>query len=110
MNDDEIKKNIVQFIEVRLRFRIDSNTVLFKDLKLIGDDADAFMSEFSDVFNVNYDKMVFGDYFVEESSIPFLYLYRKYFNKVKLKRKEFKLDHLVEVVKKGEWFEPRFNL
>jgi len=106
MDDMEIKGRIVSFIKKKLGLDIDDDTILFRDLELIGIDADIFMDNFHQEFNVDFSNLKFEDYFLEVSAIPFYYWYLKAFKKEKLKRKEFKLDHLVKVVKAGKWIEP----
>lgn len=107
MVDSDIKNRIASFIKRKIGVEVDDSTILFGDLELIGPDADFFMKEFSQEFKVGVKNLEFDDYFVDESSIPFHYWYLKYFHSKKLKRKEFKIDHLVEVVKEGKWFDPK---
>lgn len=105
MEDLEIKNRLVLFIKNRIGVEVNDKTNLFSDLEMIGDDANFFMLDFEKEFEVKLDKFKFSEFFVEESSIPFYYWYLKTFKREKLKRKNFKLDHLVRVVKKGEWIE-----
>lgn len=106
MGNSEIERRIISFIKSRTGVVVDHDTTLFGDLELIGLDADFFMEGFSKEFNVNVNNIEFDDFFVDESSVPFYYWYLKYFHPKKLQRTEFNIDHLVEVVKKGEWFDP----
>ncbi len=94
------------YFKKNLGVRIDENSILFKDLGIYGDDADFFMMEFAVEFNIDMSDFRFSDYFLHETIIPFGYWYYKYFDKKFGKKIEFGLDHLVEVVKKGKWFDP----
>lgn len=106
MEDSEIKKKVAAHIKRRLGVEVDDKTILFGQLQLIGMDADNFMDGFSKEFDVDVRSLKFEDYFIEISSVPFYYWYLYYFQPEKLKRKEFNISHLVDVVKKGEWFDP----
>lgn len=105
MEKDPIYVDIVEFIRKYNGILVNENTRLFKDLELIGDDADLFLIRFSDRFKVDFDDLIVDEYFLPEFNIPFQYWYYKKFKPSKLKRKEFLIDHLIEVVKIRKWFE-----
>lgn len=83
---------------------IDISTSINNDLGLYGDDADYVLEKFHKKFKVNFDDLIFNDYFLPE--LVFKFLYYKWFKPEKLKRPPLTIGHLVEVVKKGYWFNP----
>ncbi|WP_320052103.1 DUF1493 family protein [uncultured Acetobacteroides sp.] len=96
---------LVKFFEDLLGIKINAETILFKDLSLVGHDASEFMIRFSERFEVDLTDFKFNDYFVEESNIPFLYWIYFFFRKEKLKRKEISVPHLLEIIKEKRWIE-----
>lgn len=84
---------------------IHENSVLFKDLDLIGDDASCFLQKFSKEFDVDMSDFEFEKYFIEEYSIPFQYWFDRLFKEERLRRKEFGIQHLIEVAKKKKWID-----
>lgn len=97
-------KEVIDFFGGNSNLHLDENTEINNDLEIIGDDAYFMLLHFGKKFNVNFDGMNFNDYFPPE--LHFQYWYYKWFKPEKLKRKPLKIGHLVEVVKKGRWFEP----
>lgn len=89
------------FIKTTAGCTINENTIFFKDLKLIGLDAEIFIKKFSDEYTIDMSKFIFDDYFLDDFTFS-IYLFRK--NKPKLK--EFNLIHLEKIIKKKEWFDP----
>jgi hypothetical protein len=101
VSDDKLKI----FFEELLGVKIDENTVLFKDLDLIGHDASEFMLKFSTTFGVDLSNFKFSDYFLEESNIPFHYWLQKLFKAESIRRKEFNINHLRKVVEAKRWID-----
>jgi hypothetical protein len=102
---NESHKELKDFIKRVTGLRVNENTVFFKDLKLIGDDADEFMLKFKEAFDLDMTGFKFEDYFVDEINVPFLYFYYKYFDKRKIKRKEFGIEHLQKIIKNKKWID-----
>lgn len=98
-------QELYDFVKKEIGFKINENTVFFKDFKLIGDDADAFMLKFSETFKVDMTGFKFDDYFIDEYNVPFLYFYNRWFRQEKIKRKEFDLKHLERIVKEKKWID-----
>lgn len=98
-------KELHDFVEKEIGFKINESTIFFKDLKLIGDDADAFIIKFSETFEIDMTGFNFDEYFVDEYNIPFLYLYDKLFRKEIIKKKEFDLLHLENIIKEKKWID-----
>lgn len=93
------------FIKKKIGYKVTESTVFFKDLDLIGDDADTFMLELSQYFEIDMTDFKFDEYFINEYNIPFLYFYDIIFRKEKIKRKEFDLNHLEAIVKNRKWID-----
>ncbi len=96
---------LYNFVKKEIGFEINENTVFFKDLRLIGDDADAFLLKFSETFKTDMTGFKFEDYFIDEYNIPLLYLYDRFFRKNKIKRKEFNIKHLEKIIKEKKWID-----
>ncbi|MDD4192103.1 MAG: DUF1493 family protein [Mangrovibacterium sp.] len=94
-----------KFIKNTLGDNVDEKTVLFKELDLIGDDADEFIQRFSETFEIDMVGFKFDEYFIEEYNIPFLYWYDRLFRKRKIKRKEFDVKHLEKIIKEKKWID-----
>jgi len=47
---------------------ITSSTEIYKDLKIFGDDADEFIQQYSEKFNVNLSNFEIGKYFPDEGN------------------------------------------
>lgn len=103
--ENEIKKNVITFFGKYSQAKLDENTEINNELGLLGDDADAMLFAFMKRFNVNFENVDFDKYFVPEPLLK--YWYYKWFNPEKLRRKPLTLGHMVEVAKKGYWFEPQ---
>ena len=103
--ESQIHKDLYAFVKKETGFKITERTVFFKDLKLIGDDADAFMLRFCDTFEIGLDNFKFDEYFIEEYSIPFQYFFDRWFRKEKIRRKEFDLKHLEKIVMEKKWID-----
>ena len=106
------KEEIGSFIESKIGINMTDDTLIFEDLGIDGLDAETLMVEFSKHFNVDmssFDPRVY--YFSEyELGNIFLSFYRAVFVRKRLKKKFFNLAHLYEVVKKGKWFDPQYEI
>ena len=100
-------------------------TRLGDDLRVVGDDADEFLVEFSKQFDVNLSNFIFNDYFPDEVSpemhyylcciaqkkssniiVEFIRKLEGKFWKVFSKKNSFKtitLEKLLFIARKGEW-------
>jgi len=96
-------EGLKKFIKETLGDNVSERTVFFKDLKLIGDDADTFIQNFSEAFKIDMTEFKFDEYFIDEYNTPFLYWYDVIFRKEKIKRKEFDIRHLKEIIEKKKW-------
>jgi nitrogenase molybdenum-iron protein alpha/beta subunit len=73
------------------------------DYGMIGDDAWEFIEEFEEKFKVDLNHFVFEKHFAPEYTFPFEKRPQAYGGY------PITVNHLIEVIKKGEWFEPKFD-
>jgi hypothetical protein len=87
---------------------VNGDSIIFDDLGVDGLDAETFMKDFSDEFNIDLSYFNIGKYcFTEyEAGNFFLTFYRAIFQRKKMKKDSFKGSHLMEVIKIGKWIEP----
>jgi|GEM_PF-3396790 len=103
--DHLLYEELYSFIKREIGFKINQDTVFFKDLDLNGDDADEFMLNLKDQFDIDLTNFKLDEYFIDEYYIPFQYLFEKWFQKEKIKRKEFHLKHFIQILKKKKWID-----
>jgi hypothetical protein len=103
MRYSQDENGIKQFIKDTIGERISEKTILFKDLGLIGYDADLFIDRFSNEFEIDMTDFIFDNYFIQEYTVPFLYWFDIFFSKTKMKRKEFGIKHLLKIVQEKKW-------
>lgn len=101
----EAYKAIIGFIKASIGLEVNETTIFFKDLDLIGQDADEFIRLFSEQFDIDMTDFRFNEYFVDEYNIPFGYWFDRIFRKKKLKRKEFNIKHLESIVIAKKWLD-----
>ncbi|MCK9208631.1 MAG: DUF1493 family protein [Salinivirgaceae bacterium] len=103
--ESSLYKELEDFIKKEIGIKVNEDTVFFKGLKLIGNDADIFMLKLSETFKIDMTGFKFEDYFIDEYNIPFLYLYDRLFRKEKIKRKEFDIKYLVKIIEEKRWID-----
>ena len=106
MSKKAIEKEIIDFLEFYTVMDVNEDTLLFLELKMEGLDADNLIDKFASRFNVDITTMNIDKYLITYDILPSERLYWKLFKPHKLKRKTFKLNHLIEVIEKGIWFDP----
>lgn len=94
-----------KFIKETLGDNVNENTVFFKELYLIGTDAEEFIHQFSMKFEIDMAGFKFDEYFLEEYNIPFIYWFDRLFRKEIIKRKEFDIKHLEKIIKEKKWID-----
>jgi len=107
VSDQEIRDMIMELAK-RWHPKAHSKSMFFSDVNLDGFDAYTFMSEFAEKFDVEMSAFIPDEYFTSEENIANIpkTIWRGIFNRKKLPHKEFDLNHLCQVVRKKEWFDP----
>lgn len=105
VNETQIKNKLILYFKNILGVEIKDDSKLFKDLEIWGDDVDIFLINFIEKFDVDFSDLVIDKYFIPEYNI-LEWIYYRTFQTAKLNKDYFSLNHLVEVVKKGKWFDP----
>lgn len=108
MNQDRenIKEEILQFVEKYVGYKVSLDDTLFHDLKLAGDDIDYLLISFSQKFDVSLDSLKYEKFFIPEMTFPFEYIIKKLFCKKCFDKEKVSLRHLVKVAEQGNWFDP----
>lgn len=107
------KQEVVNFVRRELPLEelgipMNSETVFFEDIPLNGLDLDIFFMKFFEEFNIDNAGFSPSNFYLSEyelGNFP-LMIFRLLFNRSKLKKKTFKINHLVQVVNQGEWNDP----
>lgn len=107
MEDEEILKELIRFIlrytSVDEKFVIPSARIE-EDLKLWGDEAIEFIVEFAKHFNIDVSHFMAAEYFTSEGSF---YFFTKHL--CKHKKRELRVSHLYNAIKKGILNETSIN-
>jgi len=106
MNNSIDFEKLKKFIKNVIGYNINEETVFFKDLKLVGDDASEFISLFSKEFEVDISNFRFEDYFVDEYDISMTWFNKKEKRREMLKRLEFDISHFELIINKKRWIDP----
>ena len=107
MTDIETKKLIKIFFKGKIGIEITDDTLLFDDLDIDGFDIWALMNDFSKEFYINLDEYDYQKYHVGEADIlnwPKSFL--QFILGKRTQYKSFTINHLVDVVNVGKWFDP----
>lgn len=107
MKDTEIKKLIKIFFKDKIGAEITDNTILFDGLDIDGFDIWALMNDFAIEFNVKLDEYDYQKYHTSEADIlnwPKSFL--QFILGKRIQYKSFTINHLVDVVCLGKWFDP----
>jgi hypothetical protein len=91
-----IKKLIILLSKYGVK-KFDDNDFIFKQIKLIGYDADIFLQEFIEIFEVDMTEFVFKDFFQKEIPIPFAYLF------ISKPKYDITFYELLNIVKNKKW-------
>lgn len=94
---------IVQRITGR-RQRVSDDARLYHDLGISGDDAIDLINTINHEFGTSFDGFIFSLYFPSETESIYYNIFRLFGRQNRKKNLTF--HHLLEVVRKGQWFEP----
>lgn len=84
--------------------RVGSTSRIYHDLSIAGDDAWELLEQLTQEFGTSFDGFPFVDYFPEETEALPAYWGR--FFGLRGRWRPLTLGHLVEVARRGAWFEP----
>ena len=109
MRNTVTDEEMIEYLFKKTGFKINNNSVLFDDLHIDGLDLDTLLEDLSKDFNLNFDKFDYRKYYLSEAEVAniFLHIYNGIFRRKKSKNTTFKLQHLLDVVNKGAWFDPK---
>jgi hypothetical protein len=107
MSETEITK-IIELVSKHTGLRTDKiflGSRLEKDLGCIGDDTYELFEEIHELYKVNFNGVAFDDYITPEVEGFFGFMFNR---KQVQKRQSFPItvQHLVNIVESGAWFEP----
>ncbi len=83
---------------------ISDSTRIYHDLSISGDDAYELLEKIRDKFGTNFHSLNFATYFPDESESLICYWAMRL--GFKGRKKEITIGHLLDVIKKKEWFDP----
>lgn len=106
MKDRVSKNDLILFFENKLGKRLLEGFVFFEDTGINGIDAETLMHNFGEVYNVNMKNFSKEYYFSSESNLMNLPKRIYSFWCFKTESKSFDLDHCMNVIERGEWFDP----
>lgn len=106
MDKERIRTEIIDFMQKGLQIPIKDDFIFFDDTGIDGIDAFNLMHDFGIKFNVNMSDFDSDSYFTSEQGL--MNLPKRIFMRIKKgKMLTFNINHLVNVVIKGEWFESK---
>jgi len=99
-----ILNDLFFFIKERTGIDVNINSIVFDDLGIDGLDAEIFMEDFFKHFEVEKGDFSIDEYRTSENKLIniFASLWERIFNKNELLT--FKVEHLLQVVELGKWF------
>jgi len=109
---ESLKKFIIK-ARWEYKFPLMTDTRLYEDLKIYGDDAVEFLIDFGKEFNVDVSNFMAADYFKGESGVDFITPIINLFKKDKIKptkaTKTLTLGHLEKAISVGRLDEEVIN-
>ena len=100
----ELENEVFAYFAKISKKTINKMTTLNNDLQVHGDDAFFLLKRFSEKFKVDLTNLNLDKYFV--GVITFKYWYYKLFKPEKFVKPPLTIGHLIDVVRRGMWFEP----
>jgi hypothetical protein len=105
---EQLLKN---FIKERTAQDVHLHSILFDDLGISGLDADTFMDDFFEEFSIKRADFEIDKFNVPESRLTTIFsqLLIFLFNRKKSGSCSFTVQHLLDVIERGEWYDPDPN-
>lgn len=94
-----------QYLTNLLQFQVSETTTFFDEVGLSGYDADLFIENIQNEFNIDMGKFNSRDYYVQDGDNILKLLFNHYLGKTKMPSKKFTAKHLYQVITRGSWFE-----
>jgi len=103
MNREILKKRLKELFKTKLGYDVTDWNKSFHDVGACGLDAYVFFDDLSEEFNVDFSNLDYKRYVLTPPSFsnPFKDLF-KYWGK----KRDFTLNHLLDVIEKKKWFDP----
>lgn len=104
----ELEQRLFEFIEAKVRIKVNTESLVFEDLGIDGLDADRFVEEFSHQFDVDMSGFNPDEFYSSEYELNniFLTVYKALFRRKLLKKRIFRVSHLLNVIKEKKWTDP----
>jgi Protein of unknown function (DUF1493) len=105
--EDELRQVLIESISRKLAIVVSGETLFFHDLDECGVDPDdqyLLMKEFMEEYSIDMSRFNSSDY-ISDYRPSFKTLLNTLMGKPE-KKKSFKIDHLVMVIRLGKWIEP----
>lgn len=99
-----LEKRVLDFFGKMSNQEIELNSTVNNDLGIIGDDVDFMILSFTKEFGTDFSSFNAKKYFLPE--LMWRYWYYRLFYPEKLVKPPVTISHMVQVAKKGVWFEP----
>lgn len=104
MDKEKIKTELIDFVQKELQIPVKDSFIFFDETGIDGIDAFDLMYNFGIRFNVNMSDFDQDSYFTSEKDL--MNLPKRFFMRIKKgKMRTFDINHLVEVVINGKWFD-----
>lgn len=106
MNDTSSKQKLLSFLEQELQLPVGANFRFFDDTGIDGIDAWNLMRDFGVLFDVDMTDFDPEKYFTQEQNL--MNLPKRVLNRIRTgKMRSFNIDHLLETIVRGAWFDPQ---
>lgn len=92
----------------RSKSAISESALIYDDLLIAGDDAWELLTKVTAEFGTSFDGFEFAEYFPAETEAFWEHL-GKMFRLSRRPRKRLSVQHLVQVIERGSWFEPHHD-
>jgi len=108
MEKEITRQELIDYFHKNWYVLLDERSLLIDDLQIDGLDAEILFENLARDFDFTLEKFDYHRYAATEYELGniFLTIYRAIFDRKKLIKQTFTVDHLVEVIKKGAWFDP----
>jgi hypothetical protein len=107
MQAPTIEKRIIEYFQQFATKQVDCNTAINIETGICVSEFEDIVRFFKEEFNVDLEPMDTSRYF-EDEAMTIKEIFDYWFcKKTKTPKEPLTINHLIEVVEKGEWFEPK---